>query len=53
VDTRAYFPLLAPFNFHDVLIPQIYALPLEGAAMLLVYLGYTATNKRPYPNYDP
>jgi hypothetical protein len=53
VDTRAYFPLFAPFNFHDMLIPQIYALPLEGAAMLLVYLGYAATDKRPCPNYDP
>jgi hypothetical protein len=48
VDTRANFPLFAPFSFHDVFIPQIYALPIEGAAMLLVYLGYGAINKRSY-----
>jgi hypothetical protein len=54
VDTRAIFPLFAPFNFHDVFIPRIYALPIEGAAMLLVYLGYTAvTSKRSYPQEDP
>jgi len=40
VDTRAVFPLLSPFNFHEVLIPQIYGLPIEGAAILMVYLWY-------------
>jgi hypothetical protein len=50
VDTRANFPLFAPFNFHDVLIPQIYALPIEGAAILLVYLVYSITNRRSYHN---
>jgi hypothetical protein len=46
VDTRANFPLLAPFNFHEVLIPQIYGLPIEGAAILMVYLWYAITHKR-------
>jgi len=53
VDTRATFPLFTPFNFHDVFIPQTYALLIEGAAILLVYLGYTITNKGSYPNSGP
>lgn len=54
VDTRANFPLLAPYNFHNVFIPQTCALPIEGAAMLLVYLGYTViTNKRSYRKDGP
>jgi membrane-bound metal-dependent hydrolase YbcI (DUF457 family) len=46
VDARAYFPLLAPFNFEDILIPKIYALPIEGLSILLVYLGYTILARR-------
>jgi LexA-binding, inner membrane-associated putative hydrolase len=49
VDTQANFPLFAPFNFHGVIIPQIYALPIEGAAMLLVYLVYAISNAIFYP----
>lgn len=45
VDTRANFPLLAPFNFNDVFIPHIYALPIEGAAILLVYFWYSINSK--------
>ncbi len=44
-DTRANFPLLAPFNFNDVLIPHIYALPIEVAAILLVYFWYGIKSK--------
>ncbi len=51
VDTHTNFPLLAPFSFSDFFIPQIYAIPIEGAAILLVYLVYSATNKRTYSNY--
>jgi hypothetical protein len=50
VDTRANFPLLAPFNFNDVFIPQIYALPIEGAAILLLYFWYSINSKRTYSN---
>jgi LexA-binding, inner membrane-associated putative hydrolase len=49
VDTKANFPLFAPFNFNDVLVPQIYALPIEGAAILLVYLVYAISNAIFYP----
>jgi hypothetical protein len=45
VDTRANFPLLAPLNFNDVFIPHIYALPIEGAAILLVYFWYSINSK--------
>lgn len=46
VDAGASFPLLAPFIFSDFFIPQIYALPIEGAAVLLVYLSFTTLSKR-------
>ena len=46
VDAVASFPLLAPFIFTDFFIPQIYALPIEGAAVLLVYLSFTTLSKR-------
>ena len=46
VDAGASFPLLAPFIFTDYFIPQIYALPIEGAAVLLVYLSFTTLSKR-------
>ena len=46
VDAGASFPLLAPFIFTDFFIPQIYALPIEGAAVLLVYLSFTRLSKR-------
>jgi hypothetical protein len=39
VDTKANFPLLAPLNFKDILIPKIYALPIEGLSILIVFLG--------------
>ena len=45
-DAAASFPLLAPFIFSDFFIPQIYALPIEGAAVLLVYLSFTTLSKR-------
>ena len=45
VDKRANFPFLAPFNFNDVFIPHIYALPIEGAAILLVYFWYSFNSK--------
>ncbi|HET7147748.1 MAG TPA: metal-dependent hydrolase [Candidatus Nitrosopolaris sp.] len=45
VDLGANFPLLAPFSFKDVFIPQIFALPLEGAAILLVYFWYRINSK--------
>ena len=50
VDTRANFPLLAPLNFSDVFIPHIYALPIEGAAILLVYFWYRINSKRTFSN---
>jgi hypothetical protein len=50
VDTKANFPLLAPFNFNDVFIPQIYALPIEGSAILLVYFWYSISSKSTYLN---
>jgi hypothetical protein len=40
--------LLAPFNFNDVFIPQIYAIPIEVAAILLVYFGTALTAKVPF-----
>jgi hypothetical protein len=43
VDTRANFPFLAPFSFDDVFIQQIYAIPIEGAAIVLVLLAYNVT----------
>jgi hypothetical protein len=46
VDAGASFPLLAPLIFSDFFIPQIYALPIEGAAVLLVYLSFTPLSKR-------
>jgi hypothetical protein len=46
VDAGASFPLLAPLIFSDFFIPQIYALPIEGAAVLLVYLSFTMLSKR-------
>lgn len=46
VDNKAYFPLLVPFNFKDILIHQIYALPLEGLSILLVYFGYRILGRR-------
>ncbi len=46
VDQGANFPLFAPFNFNNVSIAQIYAMPIEGAAILLVYLGYNAIARR-------
>jgi hypothetical protein len=36
VDNHAYFPLLVPFVYTEFYIPEIYGLPLEGAAILLV-----------------
>jgi hypothetical protein len=50
VDTQAAFPLLVPFSFNVVLVPQIYALAIEGAAILLVYF-YFRYNKRIYSNH--
>jgi hypothetical protein len=50
VDLRANFPLLAPFNFHDIFIPPIYALPIEGSAILLVYFWYSISSKSTYLN---
>jgi hypothetical protein len=46
VDAGASFPLLAPIIFSDFFIPQFYALPIEGAAILLVYLSFTTLSKR-------
>jgi len=46
VNAGASFPLLAPLIFSDFFIPQIYALPIEAAAILLVYLWYTILSKR-------
>ncbi len=37
VDSHANFPLLAPLIYTDFHIPQIYGVPIEGAAILLVY----------------
>jgi len=51
-DTRANFPLLAPFNFNDVFIPHIYALPIEGAAILLVYFWYSINSKSNYSSHS-
>jgi membrane-bound metal-dependent hydrolase YbcI (DUF457 family) len=51
-DTRANFPLLAPFNFNDVFIPQIYALPIEVAAILLVYFWYSINSKSSFSNHS-
>jgi hypothetical protein len=51
-DTRANFPLLAPFNFNDVLIPHIYALPIQGAAILLVYFWYGIKSKGTFSNHS-
>jgi hypothetical protein len=51
-DTRANFPLLAPLNFNDVFIPQIYALPIEGAAILLVYFWYSINSKSNYSSHS-
>jgi hypothetical protein len=48
VGLGANFPLLAPFRFNDVFIPQIYALPIEGAAILLVYYWYSINGKSNY-----
>jgi hypothetical protein len=45
VDLGANFPLLAPFSFKDVFIPKIFALPIEGAAILLVYFWYRISSK--------
>jgi hypothetical protein len=45
VDLGANFPLLAPFSFSDIFIPQVYALPIEGAAILLVYFWYRISSK--------
>jgi hypothetical protein len=45
VDAGASFPLLAPIIFSDFFIPQIYALTIEGAAVLLVYLSFTTLSK--------
>ena len=42
VDAHANFPLLVPFVYTDFYIPQIYGLPIEGAAISLVCLWYTA-----------
>jgi hypothetical protein len=46
VTAGASFPMLAPLIFADFFIPQIYALPIEAAAILLVYLWYTILSKR-------
>ena len=46
VNAGASFPLLAPLIFSDFFIPQIYALPIEAAAILLVYLWYTILSER-------
>lgn len=46
VNAGASFPMLAPLIFSDFFIPQIYALPIEAAAILLVYLWYTRLSKR-------
>ena len=43
VDSQALFPLLIPFSFDQIIIPKMYSLPLEAAALLLVYLYYTFT----------
>jgi hypothetical protein len=51
-DTRANFPLLAPFNFNDVLIPHIYALPIEVAAILLAYFWYSIKSKGTFSNHS-
>ena len=54
VDTKAIFPLLAPFNFNDVFIPHIYALPIEVAAILLVYFLVRALSaKVPFRIHQP
>ncbi|MGB7956258.1 MAG: metal-dependent hydrolase [Candidatus Nitrosopolaris sp.] len=52
VDTRANFPLLAPFNFNNVFIPQIYGLPIEVAAILLVYFWYSINSKSTFSNHS-
>jgi len=52
VDAGARFPLLAPFIFSDFLIPQIYALPIEGVAVLLVYLLFTTLSKETKSDLD-
>jgi len=46
VGAGANFPLLAPFNFSDVFIPQMYALPIEGVGILIVYLWYSVTARK-------
>jgi hypothetical protein len=46
VGAGADFPLLAPFNFSDVFIPQMYALPIEGVGILIVYLWYSVTARK-------
>jgi hypothetical protein len=46
VDTRANFPLFAPFTFSDILIPQVYAIPIEVAAILLVYSWFSINEKK-------
>ena len=46
VDLGANFPLLAPFSFSDIFIPQVYALPIEGAAVLLVYSSFSISEKK-------
>jgi membrane-bound metal-dependent hydrolase YbcI (DUF457 family) len=45
VNAGESFPLLAPLIFSDFFIPQIYALPIEAAAILLVYLWYYTFKK--------
>ena len=49
-DTSANFPLLAPFNFNGIFIPQIYALPIEGSAIIAVYFWYCIISKDTYSN---
>jgi hypothetical protein len=38
--------LFAPFSFSDIFIPQVYALPIEGAAVLLVYSRFSISEKK-------
>lgn len=45
VDNHAIFPLLVPFVYTDFYIPQIYGLPIEGAAILLVCLWYRVVQR--------
>ena len=40
VDDAARFPLLNPFNFSQIVIPRVLAIPIEAASFLVIYFCY-------------